>query len=170
MRVRPLEVGGGDFWCVKGAKNGYYMIQNLTANPFIINCRIILWQKRPKVILSRTVTDQKWNLKSTTPMYCSPFSSQKCSFRSPAHFLLRYLKLLWIPFLYPCMQCSTFSFLKLLILNRMRYFSRNQIQDENMATVIQMTSEVKAAERKSNKGKFDGNFLNKVWCLNTRKW
>ena len=146
MRVRPLEVGGGDFWCVKGAKNGYYMIQNLTANPFIINCRIILWQKGPKVILSRTVTDQKWKLKSTTPMYCSPFSSQKCSFRSPAHFLLRYLKLLWIPFLYPCMQCSTFSFLLKLVLSsfsvlqnylkRMRYFSRNQIQDENMAEYI----------------------------------
>ena len=33
-----------------------------------------------------------------------------------------------------------------------------------------MTSEVKVAERKSNEGKFDGNFLNKVWRLDSRKW
>ena len=38
-----------------------------------------------------------------------------------------------------------------------------------ITAVILMTSEVKVAERKSNKGKFDGNFLNKVWLLDTRK-
>ena len=37
------------------------------------------------------------------------------------------------------------------------------------AAVILMTSEVKVAERKSKEGKFDGNFLNNVWLLNTRK-
>ena len=68
------------------------MIQSLTAYLFFINCKIILWQKEPKVILSRSVTDQKWNLKSTTPMYCSPFSSQKCSFWSPAHIVLQVSK------------------------------------------------------------------------------
>ena len=25
MRVRSLKVGGRDLWCVKGAKNGYYI-------------------------------------------------------------------------------------------------------------------------------------------------
>ena len=38
-----------------------------------------------------------------------------------------------------------------------------------ITAVILMTSEVKVAERKSNEGKFDGNFLNKVWLLDTRK-
>ena len=38
-----------------------------------------------------------------------------------------------------------------------------------ITAVILMTSEVKVAERKSNEGKFDGNFLNKVWRLDTRK-
>ena len=37
-------------------------------------------------------------------------------------------------------------------------------------TVILMRSEVKVAERKSNEGKFDDNFLNNVWRLDTRKW
>ena len=82
MRVRSLRMGERDLWCVKGAKDGYHMIQSLTAYLFFINCKIILWQKEPKVILSRSVTDQKWNLRSITPMYCSPFSSQQSSFYS----------------------------------------------------------------------------------------
>ena len=72
MRVRSLGVGGRDLWCVKGAKNGYEMIQSLIAYPFFKDCRINLWQKEPKVTLSRSVTDQKWKLKFPTPMYCSP--------------------------------------------------------------------------------------------------
>ena len=51
MRVRSLKVGERDLWCVKGAKDGYHMIQSLTAYLFFINCKIILWQKEPKVIL-----------------------------------------------------------------------------------------------------------------------
>ena len=82
MRVRSLRMGERDLWCVKGAKDGYHIIQSLTAYLFFINCKIILWQKEPKVILSRSVTDQKWNLRSITPMYCSPFSSQQFSFYS----------------------------------------------------------------------------------------
>ena len=92
MRVRSLKVRERDLWCVKGAKDGYHMIQSLTAYLFFINCKIILWQKEPKVILSRTVTDQKWNLKSTTPMNCSPFSFQKFSLWSPAHIVLQVSK------------------------------------------------------------------------------
>ena len=34
MRVRCLGVGGRDLWFVKGAKNGYEMIQSLIAYPF----------------------------------------------------------------------------------------------------------------------------------------
>ena len=64
--------GGRDLWCVKGAKNGYEMIQSLIAYPFFKDCKINLWQKEPKVTLSRSVTDQKWKLKFPTPMYCSP--------------------------------------------------------------------------------------------------
>ena len=72
MRVRSLGVGGRDLWFVKGAKNGYEMIQSLIAYPFFKDCRINLWQKEPKVTLSRSVTDQKWKLKFPTSMYCSP--------------------------------------------------------------------------------------------------
>ena len=54
MRVRCLGVGGRDLWCVKGAKNGYEMIQSLIAYPFFKDCRINLWK-----------------LKFPTPMYCS---------------------------------------------------------------------------------------------------
>ena len=72
MNIRSPGVGGRDLWCVKGAKNGYEMIQSLIAYPFFKDCKINLWQKEPKVTLSRSVTDQKWKLKFPSPMYCSP--------------------------------------------------------------------------------------------------
>ena len=34
MNIRSPGVGGRDLWCVKGAKNGYEMIQSLIAYPF----------------------------------------------------------------------------------------------------------------------------------------
>ena len=65
MRVRSLKVGERDLWCVKGAKDGYHMIQSLTAYLFFINCKIILF---------------------------TPFSFQKFSFWSPAHIVLQVSK------------------------------------------------------------------------------
>ena len=71
------------------------------------------------MILSRSVTDEKWKLKSTTPIYCSPFSFQKFSFWSPAHIVLQvskafvdsfYIYIYIYIFVFNALKCSICSF------------------------------------------------------------
>ena len=122
MRVRSLKVGERDLWCVKGAKDGYHMIQSLTAYLFFINCKIIL---------------------------LTPFSFQKFSFWSPAHIVLQVSKAFVDSFFFyifvfnvsKCRICSFTDARPILFsvpqncLERMHYFNPRQIHHENTAQI-----------------------------------
>ena len=81
-------------------------------------------------------------------MYCSPFSSQKCSFWSPAHIMLQVSKALvnsfFYIFVFNVSKCSICSFTDARpslfsvpqnCLEQMRYFNPRQIHRENMAQI-----------------------------------
>ena len=85
------------------------------------------------MILSRSVTNQKWKLKSTTPMYCSPFSFQKFSFWSPAHIVLQVSKAFVDSFfLYISLYSMHWNvlFVVLLMLARSCFLSHKTILNE----------------------------------------